>query len=128
MTPEELNSLKNQGFVVTTNSDPDFFESLSNKFFASNPHMSKPANKKLREGVSAFVAFCREALSENPPIATTYLDNGLAFQFSDYTRVVLVHNKATQDRPTAVAINTYDKPNPGPVTFKQVDTSVPITR
>ncbi len=128
MTPEELNSLKGQGFIVTTNSDPDFFESLAAKFLNANPHLTKPSNKKTREGVEAFVNFCKEALTDNPPIATTYLDNGLALQFADYTRVVLVNNRTVPTSPGAVVITGYDKPNQGPTTFKQVDASIQITR
>ena len=129
MTPEELANLKSMGFVVTTNEDPDFFDSMVSKFISANPHLTKAANKKLRDILEQFVVFTKDTLAANPPSAITYLDRGLALQFADYTRSILLDNRPkTQSSGKAVVITDSDRSSGGPITFKQVDTSIQITR
>jgi hypothetical protein len=131
MTPEELNSLRSQGFVVNTNDDPDFFDSLFQGFVSSNEELKKStaANKKVISVLEQFVIFAKNKLVQNPPVTITYLDRGLALQFSDYTRSVLVNNKDQVQKPGQyVAITESAKASSGPMTFKQVDASIPITR
>jgi hypothetical protein len=131
MTPEELNNLRSQGFIVNTNDDPDFFDSLFQGFLASSDDLKKPtaANKKIINVLEQFVIFAKNKLVQNPPVTITYLDRGLALQFSDYTRAVLVNNKDQVQKPgQSVAITESAKSGAGPVIFKQVDASIPITR
>jgi hypothetical protein len=127
MTPEELNTLKSQGFIVSTNEDQDFFDSLKFKFLISNP-LSGKADKKALKVLEDFIQFSKKQLVDNPPTTMTFLDSGLALQFADYTRVVLVDTKTLRDAPaSSVSISDSDRKG-GPIVYRQVDTSVPITR
>lgn len=127
MTPEERNTLKSQGFIVSTNEDPDFFDSLKFKFLASNP-LSGKTDKKAIKVLEDFIQFSKKQLVDNPPTTMTFLDAGLALQFADYTRAVLVDTKTLRDAPaSSIAISDSDRKG-GPIAYRQVDTSVPITR
>ena len=130
MTPEEMAALKAQGFVVSTQDDPDFFDMLTNKFLESKPELTKASatNKKFLSGIKEFIDFCKNQLLDNPPVTMTYLDKGLALQFSDYTRSVLVNNTDRQIKPVKSVVITDSDRKGGPLVFKQVDTSIPITR
>jgi hypothetical protein len=131
MTPEELQRIRGNGFIVNTNDDPDLFDAFKQKFIESNPDLSKntAANKKLNKLLDDFVLFCKKSILSNPPVTFTYMDRGLAIQFTDYTRRVLVHNtEDLQKQINAIDINSAGKVNSGPNVFQQIDVSVPITR
>lgn len=131
MTPEELQRIRNNGFVVNTNDDPDLFDSFKQMFLAANPDCARNtvANKKSLKMLDDFVLFCKKSILTNPPVTFTYMDKGLAIQFTDYTRRVLVHNtEELQKQISAIDINSAAKGNAGPNVFQQVDVSVPITR
>lgn len=129
MTPEETAALRSQGFGITTNSDPDLFESFLNKYTAVCSFPKNAAQKRAQqEQLQSFVDFCRSQLISNPPIAMTFLDNGMALQFQDYSRIVLVKAPEKGNNGSgAVSISEADKRG-GPIVYRQVDTSVPITR
>jgi len=58
----------------------------------------------------------------------TFLDNGLALQLADYSRVVLVNAvEKSNNKASSVTITDAEKKG-GPVVYRQIDTSVPITR
>jgi len=130
MTPEEMAALKSQGFIVSTQDDPDFFDMLLNKFLENRTDLVKQnaANKKLLTGIRDFIDFCKSQLLSNPPVTMTYLDNGLALQFADYTRSVLVNNTDRQVNSVKSVVITDSDRKGGPQVFKQVDASIPITR
>lgn len=130
MTPKELDSLRSQGFIVNTNEDPDFFDSLFQGFVSSSEEFSKntAANIKAINAIEKFLLFAKNKLVSNPPVTITYMDRGLALQFADYTRSVLVNNKDEVQRPSQyVAITESAKQPYGPTAIKQVDASMPIT-
>ena len=56
MTPKELDSLRSQGFIVNTNEDPDFFDSLFQGFVSSSEEFSKntAANIKAINAIENF--------------------------------------------------------------------------
>jgi Ni,Fe-hydrogenase maturation factor len=58
----------------------------------------------------------------------TFLDNGLALQMADYSRVVLVNAVDNSNNKTGSVVITDAEKKGGPVVYRQVDTSVPITR
>lgn len=131
MTPEELQRIRGNGFIVNTNDDPDLFDSFKQKFIEGNSDLSKntAASKKLNKLLDDFVLFCKKSILSNPPVTFTYMDRGLAIQFTDYTRRVLVHNtEDLQKQISAIDINSAGKVNSGPNVFQQIDVSVPITR
>lgn len=129
MTPEETAALRSQGFGITTNSDPDLFESFLQRYMSVCSFPKNAAQKKAQqEQLQNFVNFCKEQLIANPPIAMTFLDNGMALQFQDYSRIVLVKAPEKGNNSSgAVAIAEADKKG-GPIVYRQIDTSVPITR
>jgi len=130
MTPKELDSLRSQGFIVNTNEDPDFFDSLFQGFVSSSEEFSKStaANIKVIGVLEKFIIYAKNKLVANPPVTITYMDRGLALQFADYTRSVLVNNKDEVKKPYQyVAITETGKQAYGPMTIKQVDASMPIT-
>jgi nitrate reductase assembly molybdenum cofactor insertion protein NarJ len=113
---KELEAYKNAGFKVYTNEDPDFFDLMLKKYLESK-----------EEEVEAFVHFIKSKLLENPPATFTYLDKGLALQFADYTRVVFVdQSTVNKDKTSSIEINAPSRQG-GPIVFRQVDTSIPIT-
>lgn len=129
MTPEETAALKSQGFGITTNSDPDLFELLLQRYSAqaSFPKAAVP-RKACQSQLENFVNFCKNQLIANPPIAMTFLDNGMALQFQDYSRVVLVKAPEKGNNSSgSVSMAEADKKG-GPIVYRQIDTSVPITR
>jgi hypothetical protein len=131
MTPEELNSLKSQGFIVSTSEDPDFFDLLLKQYLETSPTSSKntAAAKKELKAISDFIEFSKRQLLKNPPVTMTFLDKGMALQFADYSRVILVDSaKITSKNNIDVAINSTGLNNREQQSFRQVDTSVPITR
>jgi hypothetical protein len=130
MTPKEIETLKAQGFNITTKDDPDLLDSMLAKYLDSNPDLAKgtPASKKALSSIKSFIDFVKGRLIDNPPITMTFLDRGLALQFADYTRIVLVDTSTVDTTRTAsVSITDSDRKG-GPVVFRQVDTSVPINR
>jgi hypothetical protein len=131
MTPEELDRIRGNGFVVSTNEDPDLFDFFKQKFLAANPDLSKSsaANKKVLKALEDFVVFCKARILANPPVTFTYMDRGMAIQFADYTRTLLVNNNENlQKAVVGIDINTAARGQAGPNVFQQVDLSVPITR
>lgn len=130
MTPKELESLRSQGFNITTKDDPDLLDGMLVRYVDANPGLAKDtaANKKSLASVKSFIDFVKRQLIDNPPITMTFLDRGLALQFADYSRTVLV-DTSTVDNTKAASISITDSERKGgPVVFRQVDTSVPITR
>jgi hypothetical protein len=125
MTPEEMQALKSQGFGITTNEDLDLFDSMMARFMVGQKGTSA---KQKAKAIQEFVSFCKEELLKNPPVTMTFLDNGLALQLADYTRVVLVNAvEKSNSRASSVTITDAEKKG-GPVVYRQIDTSVPITR
>jgi hypothetical protein len=125
---KELEAYKNAGFKVYTNEDPDFFDLMLKKYLESKEDKKEtPTSKKLKQEVEAFVHFIKSKLLENPPATFTYLDKGLALQFADYTRVVFVdQSTVNKDKTSSIEINAPSRQG-GPIVFRQVDTSIPIT-
>jgi hypothetical protein len=131
MTPEELNALKSQGFVVSTAEDPDFFDSLFIKYLKTDAEITKntAASKKSKKALIDFIDFCKRQLLDNPPVTMSFLDKGMALQFSDYSRVILVDSeKVASKNNISVAISSAEGAATGQQAFRQVDTSIPITR
>lgn len=131
MTPEELNSLKSQGFIVSTSEDPDFFDLLLKQYLQTGTSASKgtATAKKELKAISDFIEFSKKQLLANPPVTMTFLDKGMALQFADYSRVILVDSSnITSKNNIDVAINSTGLNNREQQAFRQVDTSVPITR
>ena len=124
MTPEEMQALKSQGFGVTTNEDLDLFDSMIKYLSAMKETVKKQKAKPIQE----FVAFCKQQLLSNPPVTMTFLDNGLALQMADYSRVVLVNAVDNGNNKTGSVVITDSDKKGGPIVYRQVDTSVPITR
>jgi hypothetical protein len=125
MTPEEMQALKSQGFGITTNEDLDLFDSMMARFMSGQKGTSA---KQKAKAIQEFVAFCKEELLKNPPVTMTFLDNGLALQLADYSRVVLVNAvEKSNNKASSVTITDAEKKG-GPVVYRQIDTSVPITR
>jgi hypothetical protein len=125
MTPEEMQALKSQGFGITTNEDLDLFDSMMARFMSGQKATSA---KQKAKAIQEFVAFCKEELLKNPPVTMTFLDNGLALQLADYSRVVLVNAvEKSNNKASSVTITDAEKKG-GPVVYRQIDTSVPITR
>lgn len=130
MTPKELEALRSQGFNITTKDDPDLLDGMLVRYVDANPGLAKDtaANKKSLASIKSFIDFVKRQLIDNPPITMTFLDRGLALQFADYSRTVLV-DTSTVDNTKAASISITDSERKGgPVVFRQVDTSVPITR
>jgi len=125
MTPEEMQALKSQGFGVTTNEDLDLFDSMMIKYLSG---MKETVKKQKAKPIQEFVAFCKQQLLSNPPVTMTFLDNGLALQMADYSRVVLVNAVDNGNNKTGSVVITDSEKKGGPVVYRQVDTSVPITR
>lgn len=125
MTPEEMQALKSQGFGITTNEDLDLFDSMMVRYLSG---LKDTARKQKAKAIEEFVGFCKQQLLDNPPVTMTFLDNGLALQLADYSRVVLVNavDKGA-GKSSAVVITDAEKKG-GPVVYRQIDTSVPITR
>lgn len=131
MTPEELASLKSQGFIVSTSEDPDFFDLLLRQYLQTDTSATKgtAAAKKELKAISEFIQFSKNQLLKNPPVTMTFLDKGMALQFADYSRVILVDSSnITSKNNIDVAINNTGLNSREQQTFRQVDTSVPITR
>lgn len=125
MTPEEMQALKSQGFGITTNEDLDLFDSMMLRFMAGQKGSTA---KQKGKAVQEFVDFCKQELLKNPPVTMTFLDNGLALQLADYSRVVLVNAvEKSNNKASSVVITDAEKKG-GPVVYRQIDTSVPITR
>lgn len=130
MTTKELEALRAQGFNITTKDDPDLLDGMLIKYLEENPALAKEtaANKKALASVKSFMDFVKRKLIDNPPITMTFLDRGLALQFADYSRTVLVDTSTVEPvKSSAVSITDSERKG-GPVVFRQVDTSVPITR
>lgn len=125
MTPEEMQALKAQGFGITTNEDLDLFDSMMFKYLSG---MKETTKKQKSKAIQEFVAFCKQQLLSNPPVTMTFLDNGLALQMADYSRVVLVNAANNVNNKTGSVVITDAEKRGGPVVYRQVDTSVPITR